>query len=146
MTKFELIYIIPAKVEEAEKKAVIEQVNQLVTTVGGNITDHNNWMTRKLSYPINHIRQGVFMLAHLELPNDAMDKLRKELEINENIIRYLITKVDTRKSKVNIKPARLLPQSPVHPEPKEPLVKEEVSKEELDKRLEELLSDKPNIK
>ena len=149
MTQFELLYILPTKLEEADKKTTADQVGQLVASVGGILKSQNSWMSRKLSYPINHIRQGVFMLANIDLPSEAMDKFRKELEMNENIIRYLLTKIDTRQSaRPAARPTRILPQqAKVELASKEAAAPEKkVSPEELDKRLEELLEDKQEIK
>lgn len=160
MQQFELLYIIPAKLEEANKQQVMERVSKLVTDNQGKIQDHNIWLTRKLSYPINHIRQGIFLMAHFNLPAQQINLLRKELTIDEDILRHLLLKVVEPKNKKRAitKPSRILPlttqpdiqlpQAAKEPVPAsdQPEVAEKVSLEELDKKLEELLSDKPEVK
>jgi small subunit ribosomal protein S6 len=156
MNQFELLYIIPAKLEGAEQKAVKERVDKIITDNKGVIKDHNAWLTRKLSYPIKHIRQGVFMLAHFNLDGDNNQKIKKEMEIDEDILRTSLFKI-TESRKPAAAPRRaekILPQSaqkqPVAEEVSataeaEPEVKEKISLEELDKRLEELLGEDSQV-
>lgn len=157
MEQYELLYIIPTKLEDEEKKNLIASVDQVIAKNKGVIKDHNVWLTRKLAYPIKHIRQGVFMLAHISLPVTAIDKIRKELEIEENILRYLFTKIIEPKAPTKVRPQRvpkILPQEAIQskesPEPvavsdpAEPA--EPVSLEELDKKLEELLNEDSETK
>jgi small subunit ribosomal protein S6 len=154
MEQYELLYIIPTKLEEAEKKSLMSSVDQIITQNKGVIKDHSIWLTRKLSYPIKHIRQGVFILAHANLPLEAIDKIRKELEIEENILRYLFTKVVESKVLTKVRPQRIpkiLPQETIlggkYSEPVAVVAEpeEKVSLEELDKKLEELLNEESNI-
>lgn len=157
MNQFELLYIIPAKFEEAEQKAVKERVDKIITDNKGIIKDHNTWLTRKLSYPIKHIRQGIFMLAHFNLDGDNNQKIKKEMEIDEDILRVSLFKI-TESRKPAPAPRRaekILPQSvqkqpvaeevSIAPEP-EVEVKEKISLEELDKKLEELLGEEDQVK
>lgn len=157
MNQFELLYIVPAKLEEAGQKAVASRVDKIITDNKGVIKDHNAWLTRKLSYPIKHIRQGIFMLTHFNMEGDNINKIRREMEIDEDILRVTLFKVDERR-----KPApaprhveKILPQSvqkqhetpqeaPKTETPSEP--KEKISLEELDKKLEELLGEESQVK
>ncbi len=143
--EYELMYILPAKMSDEEKQSVIERVNKIVEKLEGTIKDHNTWMSRKLSYPIKHIRQGVYMLAHLSMPGESLNKLRRELDLDEDIIRHLLTSYDSSSKSqastlrpMEIKPTTVKPQS----ENKETPEKEEkVSAKELDEKLEEILSE-----
>ena len=157
MEQYELLYIISTKLEETDKKSLMGSVDQVITQNKGVIKDHNVWLTRKLAYPIKHIRQGVFILAHISLPVEAINKIRKELDIDENILRYLFTKVVESKAQTKVRPQRvpkILPQEATQaktslepvavPAPAEPA--EPVSLAELDKKLEELLNEESNVK
>jgi len=156
MSQFELLYIIPAKFEEAEQKTVKERVDKIIADNNGVIKNHNTWLTRKLSYPINHIRQGIFMLAHFNLDGDSNQKIKKEMEIDEDILRVSLFKITKQRKPVAAarRPKKILPQSvQKQPEPEEVAiteepeaeVKEKISLEELDKKLEELLGEKSQI-
>lgn len=153
MEQYELLYIIPTKLEEADKKSLMESVDQVITQNKGVIKDHSVWLTRKLAYPIKHIRQGVFILAHISLPAEAINKVRKELEIDENILRYLFTQVVESKAPAKARPQRvpkILPQEAMQavksPEPVAVSAPAEpVSLEELDKKLEELLNEDSSV-
>lgn len=158
MNQYELLYIVPAKLEEDARQAVVERVSKVITDNQGVIKDHNSWLTRKLSYPIKHIRQGIFMLAHFTIDGEKITRIKREFEIDEDILRVSIIQVD--ESKKTVSPRRsekVLPQSvrdqsssdDTKPQTAETASEEpadKVSLEELDKKLEELLSNESEVK
>lgn len=155
MTQYELMYILPAKFEEQEQQVVIKRVSDLMTSLDATIKDHSVWLTRKLSYPIKHIRQGVFILSHFSIPAEGLKKLKRELELDEDIIRHLIVTVDQSvKTQAALRRPQVLPQQSVLPKQEESTdpvsspekEQEKVSLEELDQKLEELLGDESSIK
>ncbi len=90
MRQYELMYILPAKLEEEEKKAIMERVSSLLTEHKAIIHDHDVWLTRKLSYPIKHIRQGIFILAHFSMETENVKSLNLELQRDGEILRHTI--------------------------------------------------------
>jgi ribosomal protein S6 len=157
MNQYELLYIIPAKLEEAQQKAVKERVDKLIAESKGIIKDHSAWLTRKLSYPIKHIRQGVFMLAHFNLPDNDTQKIKKEMEIDEDILRLALFRVNEQRKPAHVprRTEKILPQSVQKQSETAELVsvsepeagpKEKISLEDLDKKLEELLSEESQVK
>ncbi len=143
MQDYELMYILPAKLSDEEKQAVMDRVNLSIDKFNGKVKDHNIWMTRKLSYSINHIRQGLFILAHFSIPGESLNKLRRELDLDEDIIRHLITSYDPSKkpSFQTPRPIETRPSETAIPEKEKDKPEEKVVAEELDKKLEEILSD-----
>lgn len=141
MQHYELMYILPVKLSEEEKNTVVERVNSIITRLEGTVKDHTTWMTRKLSYPINHIRQGVFMLAHIDVPKEQLNALRRELDLDEDIIRHLLTIIDPQQAKAPVLRPRPVPTPQDAPQEDAPAVDEKVSEVELDKKLEEILTD-----
>lgn len=162
MMNYELMYVIPGKFTSEERKTASTKIDTIIKDNGGNITTHEEWVTRKLSYPMAHTRQGTFMLARLSLPLEALAKINRELVLDETILRHQIVKVAKGKQTTVSKPTapRMLPQEAVDALDarrgtkddessfaKASADKEEVSPEQLEQKLEELLSDeKPIVK
>ena len=75
--------------DKAEK-----QVQKLVADAGGKITATDNWGKRKLAYPIAGHEHAVYVFYTLDLPGEGVVKLNDTLNIADEVIRFLITKID----------------------------------------------------
>lgn len=160
MKEYELMYIVPAKLEEAQRDAVIKRVAEYVEKFGGSFQDHELWMVRKLSYAINHIRQGAYVLGHFSMEPAKLAEFEREMRLDEDIVRHLVVIYDDHLKMMfkKLKQTKALPQQvrEEHSAPKpqvvkasieeKPVVTEAVSMEELDKKLEEILSDDAEVK
>jgi small subunit ribosomal protein S6 len=149
MQQYELMYILPARLENEEKRSAVEKMDQLVQKSEGTVISNSEWLVRKLSYPISHIRQGVFMIARLTIAEQNIGKLFRELKLNDEILRFqlLKPKTDKQRSFSRSRPT-VLPQQAFQSEKENKTVEvatEEVSPEQLEKKLEELLEDKPVV-
>jgi len=144
------MYILPAKLEQNERQSAAAKIDQLVQKAKGVVLDHTEWLSRKLSYPIKHIRQGNFMLAHLSLPEEQMAQLLRELRLAEEILRFQLVKVDEYPTAKSLR----RPQTATLPQPttathkskaESEKVEVAVSPEQLAKKLEEILGDKESM-
>ena len=52
------------------------------------------WDERRLSYPIKRRGRATYMISYFELAKDGGTALSRSLELNEAVLRYLITRVD----------------------------------------------------
>jgi len=75
--------------EKAEAKVV-----KLVADAGGKITATDNWGKRKLNYVIAGHEHAVYVFYTLDLPGEGVATLNNALNITDEVIRFLITKVD----------------------------------------------------
>ena len=53
------------------------------------------WDERRLAYPIKNRGRGTYMISYFELEKGGCTALSRSLELNEAVLRYLITRVDT---------------------------------------------------
>ena len=54
------------------------------------------WDERKLAYPINGHKKGVYWLTYFKMPGGNLTTLERQCEITDDIIRKLVLKVDDR--------------------------------------------------
>jgi small subunit ribosomal protein S6 len=94
MGKYELLYIIPAKYTDAEIASLVEKIKGIVTGAGATITETHDLGKRKLAYPINHVRNGHYVLAYFESAPDVMAKLNETLRLSVDILRHIIVARD----------------------------------------------------
>jgi len=94
LSKYELTYIV-RPLEEANLTATSERVNTIVRNAGGELVARNDWGRRRLAYPIRKINDGYYTTLFLNLPGTAVRGIERSLQLSEDILRYLVVRVDT---------------------------------------------------
>ena len=93
MDQYELAALYHPDLEIDLEKAEAK-VAKLVTDAGGKITETDNWGKRKLNYVIAGHEHAVYVFYTLDLPGEGVSTLNNALNITDEVIRFLITKVD----------------------------------------------------
>ena len=107
MNRYEMIYIIDTGLEEAARKELIERVSGWITGNGGEIEKiDETWGKRRLAYAINYKTEGWYVLVNFKAPAELPRELERNLQINENVLRYLVVKLEEKRSSVKPRPAR----------------------------------------
>ena len=57
---------------------------------GAKVVSARRWDERRLAYPIRRRRRATYCLTYYEMGNAGITALRRDLELNENVLRYLI--------------------------------------------------------
>ncbi|MBE5780001.1 MAG: 30S ribosomal protein S6 [Clostridiales bacterium] len=108
MNRYELTYIIDTALEETARKELIEKFSSLIAANGGEIekVDETFWGKRRLAYPINDKPEGYYVLVTLKAPAELPREIERNLQINENVLRYLFIKLEEKKHSVKPRPVR----------------------------------------
>mgnify|MGYP000965549110 FL=1 len=95
MQEYELTVLIhPDRESELEK--ALTTVRDLVTTNGGKVVKEDNWGKKKLAYRVARQDFAVYVLMDVELPAEAPLKISNAFNISDDVIRYLLVKVDSK--------------------------------------------------
>ena len=94
MNKYELTVVVNAKLEEEERAAVIEKVNDLITRLGGTVSDVDDWGKRKLAYEIQKMTEGYYSFIHFDADAAVPAQLEERMRIADDVIRYLVVRQD----------------------------------------------------
>ncbi len=87
MNKYELTLLL-----EEEKK--IDEVKKLLEAAKAKIVTENKWGKKSLSYPIKKKLGAYYFNLVLDLELNDVNPLKKKLDYNEQIMRYLLLKID----------------------------------------------------
>ena len=108
MNRYEMIYIIDTGLEETARKELIEKVSTLITNNGGEIEKvDETWGKRRLAYAIDYKTEGWYVLVNFKAPAELPRELERNLQINEDVLRYLVIKLEEKRSAV--KPRAIRP-------------------------------------
>lgn len=77
--------------DKAEKRVL-----KIFSDTGGKVTNTDNWGKRKLAYPVKKNESAVYVFYTVEMPAEGVRKVENDLNITDEVIRYLITKPDLK--------------------------------------------------
>ena len=96
MSKYEVMYIINAGVEEEKRSALIEQLAGIITNEGGKILKTSEWGMREFAYEIDDMTKGYYVVVTFEADNAALNEFDRLMRINSNIVRFMIVNIDDK--------------------------------------------------
>jgi small subunit ribosomal protein S6 len=77
----------------------IDKVKKLIESNGGKITKEENDGKKRLAYSIKGQEFAIYYFADVELPAEAPAKISSTMNINDEVLRYLLVKTDARRAK-----------------------------------------------
>ena len=92
MTKYELVLVVNAKIEDEERAAVVEKAKNYIARYNGNVTEVEEWGKKRLAYEIQKMREGYYYFIQFEADTDCPAEVEKHVRIMDNVLRYLIVK------------------------------------------------------
>lgn len=93
---YEAMYIVDPAVPDEEIEPIIQRFAQVVTDMGGNVTEAGLWEQgrRPLVYPIKGRREGTYVLMQFEAGQEVPAELDRLLRISDSILRHIIVRLD----------------------------------------------------
>ncbi|MDO4611278.1 MAG: 30S ribosomal protein S6 [Candidatus Saccharibacteria bacterium] len=81
----------------------LDKVKKLIEVSGGKIVKEENDGKKRLAYAISGNEFAVYYYMDLELPAEAPAKISSTMNINDEVLRYLLVKTDERRTKAAAK-------------------------------------------
>ena len=63
MKKYEIMYILKANLDDANRNELIGKLNNYLTVDGGTIDNVNEWGLKDLAYEINKDKKGYYVVV-----------------------------------------------------------------------------------
>ncbi len=83
MSQYEFVFLLN---EEKELK----QVKELITSLAGRLLKEESWGEKSLAYPVKNNRTAIFYDWHFQMEENKVAELKKQLNFNEKVLRYLL--------------------------------------------------------
>lgn len=84
------MYIIRPTVLEDDRTALIAELNEIITSRGGEILEQNEWGMRDLAYEIQKHRKGYYVVLSVNSNDEARAEFDRVVRIKEDVIRHII--------------------------------------------------------
>ncbi len=95
VSEYELVILFRPELE-AKIEAPLKNGAKSIADAGGKITAEDDWGSRELAYKIANETHAIYRVYTLDLPTAAPAKISDTLNITDDVIRYLLSKVDQK--------------------------------------------------
>ena len=93
MNKFEAVLLISPESSNSILSENIKTFEDLISSNSGKITNTEDWGLRDLSYDISSFKKAFYRYFQLEMDGSNIQKITKNLNQNDVIIRHIFVKV-----------------------------------------------------
>ncbi|MCZ6535889.1 MAG: 30S ribosomal protein S6 [Chloroflexi bacterium] len=93
---YELMLVLNPALSQEDNAEAREQVRELITSNGGEITTEDEWGTRRLAYSIKKAGQtyleGIYYLFRFNLEPATVGEIDRPLRLSERVLRHMVVK------------------------------------------------------
>lgn len=150
LTIYEVSYLLLPSLAVEQVPAKVASLKGVLTSVGGQVISDENPVLIDLAYPMTKVVQtirnkctkGYFGWVKFETTKEGIGEIKKNLDLDNDILRYLIIKTVRENTLLNGKMKlksedRVLKEEEILPEVS--LVEKEATPEEIDKSIDDLV-------
>ncbi len=98
MKNYELLAIFKPNLDAEEVDKAIEKINSIIVEFGGSVASTDKAGRKKLAYEIQNFRDGFFTTTVLSLPADKVAEFKRQLRLNDNVLRTMFMEVAEKAS------------------------------------------------
>ncbi len=89
MRKYELVTILDPQLSDDKKETINNQVVETVVKNEGKVINSQRWLDKyKMAFCIKKKAEGTYYLIKFEALSSAVDKIKRALKLNEDILRF----------------------------------------------------------
>lgn len=90
MKAYEVLYIVKPTLDDEAREAVLNSIKNIITEAKDEVGEVDVWGSRKLAYPIEKFRDGVYTLVNFKADVEFPKELDRRLKISEDVMRHVI--------------------------------------------------------
>lgn len=98
MRAYELMIIFEADLEDADVKAQLKQVTDLVEAAGGEIKTTDLWGKRRFAYEIDHKVEGIYVVLELTTEGGDLSPLDRFLRLADQTVRHKLLRLPDKEA------------------------------------------------
>jgi small subunit ribosomal protein S6 len=93
---YELAFILHPEVSEEQTRSILDRIEQIVAEHGGQVVKVNQWGRRRLAYPIQRQRDGIYVFIDMILTPETVNELERTLKVSEIVLRHMMRRRDPK--------------------------------------------------
>ena len=93
---YEGLFLLDSNKYGRDPSGTSKRIHETIESHGGEMLASRLWSEQKLAYRINGQRKGTYWLTYFRMDGTQHGQLEREFQLNEQVMRTLILKVDPR--------------------------------------------------
>ncbi|MDL1965883.1 MAG: 30S ribosomal protein S6 [Candidatus Desulfofervidus auxilii] len=93
LQEYETVIIVDPNLSEDQKEEVFAKMENIIKQHNGILKEIEKWGLRDLAFKVNHEQKGYYALLRYYGKSDIVEKLERNIRMNDKIIRFLTIKV-----------------------------------------------------
>lgn len=98
MRDYEVTYVLSPNLEEETIAGFIEKFSDIVKSTGSEVAGIDNLGKKKLAYEIKNHKEGYYIVMKFKGVGETVSELGRILKIQDEVLRHIIVKLNTRKT------------------------------------------------
>jgi len=90
MNAYEAMFMVKPNLDKEAREKALEAIKETISKHGGTVKELNEMGKKRLTYTIKKHRDADYLLVNFETAPDAIDKMKKEYALDENVLRAQI--------------------------------------------------------
>ena len=96
MKNYELLTIFKPSLDSEELDKAVDKISSDVKAAKGEVSSIDKMGRKKLAYDLQGYRDGFFATMIVSLPADAIVEFKRNLKLNENVLRFMFMEVSKK--------------------------------------------------
>ena len=88
---YELVVILDSEIKTDEQEQTVSLVKKMISNAKAELVSSDDWGKKEFAFPINKKTSGRYLLLEFQIEPEDLLSLRQKLQLEEKIIRYLLT-------------------------------------------------------
>lgn len=93
MKNYELLTIFKPSLDSEELDKAVDKISSDIKAAKGEVSSVDKMGRKKLAYDLQGYRDGFFTTLIVSLPADAIVEFKRNLKLNDNILRFMFMEV-----------------------------------------------------
>ena len=93
MKNYELLTIFKPSLDSDELDKAVDKISSDIKAAKGEVSSVDKMGRKKLAYDLQGYRDGFFMTMIISLPAEAIVEFKRNLKLNDNILRFMFMEV-----------------------------------------------------
>ena len=96
LRRYETIFIVRADLQSDEVGTLVDRYTGIIDGMDGTIIEVDNWGKRRLAYPIEKKREGVYVRVDFVAQYKVVTEVERNFKIDDNILRFQTVKLSDK--------------------------------------------------
>ena len=93
MKNYELLTIFKPSLDSEELDKAVDKISSEIKSAKGEVSSVDKMGRKKLAYDLQGYRDGFFTTMIISLPADKIIDFKRNLKLNENVLRFMFMEV-----------------------------------------------------